>query len=205
MNKRLHFNQPAPDVDLTNTSGDPVRLSSLWEQSTLLLAFTRHFGCPQCKEMLDMLNSFQGDLQAKGICIATVAQAMPNETRSFCEQYAPGMLCLADPERKAYTAFGLGRGDLGQTIFNWKVLQSNRMIQSRKGRKPQLPPKGQDVFLMSGVFIIGTDGLIRLPYYYDDIADHPSLDLLLHGISGIDWSQQFERPITSHEVRKHAK
>lgn len=205
MNKRLHFNQPAPDIELTNTSGDPVRLSSLWKQSTLLIAFTRHFGCPQCKEMLDMLNSFQADLQAKGICIAAVAQAMPNETRSFCEQYAPGMLCLADPERKAYTAFGLGRGDLGQTIFNWKVLQSNRMIQSRKGWKPQLPPKGQDVFLMSGVFIIGTDGLTRLPYYYDDIADHPSLDLLLHGISGIDWSQQFERPITSHEVRKHAK
>lgn len=205
MKKRLHFNHPAPDVALTNTSGEPVRLSDLWKQSTLLLAFTRHFGCPQCKEMLDMLNSSQADLREKGIRIAAITQAVPEETRGFCEQYAPSLLCLADPERKAYTAFGLERGDLGQTIFNWKVLRSNRLIQARKGWKPQLAPKGQDVFLMSGVFIIGTDGLIRLPYYYDDIADHPSLDLLLHGISGIDWGQQFERPITSHEVLKHAK
>lgn len=205
MNKRLHFNQHAPDVALSDTSGEPVQLSSLWKQSTLLLAFTRHFGCPQCKEMLDMLNGFQPELKAKGITTAIITQAMPDETRSFCKEYASGLLCLADSERKAYTAFGLGRGGLGQTIFNWKVLRSNRMIQARKGWKAQLPPKGQDVFLMSGVFIIGSDGLIRLPYYYDDIADHPSFDLLLHGISGMDWSQQFERPITSHEVLKHAK
>lgn len=205
MNKRLHFNQPAPDVELINTSEQPVRLSSLWRQSTLLLAFTRHFGCPQCKEMLDLLTEFQPNLQAKGMCIVAITQAMPEETRSFCQQYAPGLLCLADPERKAYNAFGLGHGGLGQTLFNWKVLRSNRLIQARKGWKPQPPPKGQDAFLMSGVFIIGTDGLIRLPYYYDDISDHPSLDLLLHGISGVDWGQPFERPITSHEVLKHAK
>lgn len=205
MNKRLHFNHPAPDEALINTLGEPVVLSSLWKQSTLLLAFTRHFGCPQCKEMLDMLNRFQPDLKAKGIRTAVVTQGMPDDTRTFCEEYAPGLLCLADPERKAYTAFGLGRGGLSQTLLNWKVLRSNRMIQARKGWKAQFPPKGQDVFLMSGVFIIGTDGLIRLPYYYDDIADHPSFDLLLQGISGMDWSQQFERPITSHEVLKHAK
>ena len=205
MKNRLHFNHPAPDIELSDASGQPVQLSDLWKQATLLLAFTRHFGCPQCKEMLDRLTGFQRDLEAKRIRIAAVTQALPEEARAFCEQYAPGLLCLSDRERKAYKAYGLGRGGLSQTLFNLKVLRANRQIYARKGWKSQLPPKGHDAFLMSGVFIIGTDGLIRLPYYYDDIADHPSVDLLLHGISGIDWSQRFERPITPHEVLKHAK
>ncbi len=51
--KQLNFNSPAPDLQLQDTSGKPVQLSSLWAKKPLLLAFTRHFGCTQCKEMLD--------------------------------------------------------------------------------------------------------------------------------------------------------
>jgi len=53
--KQLGFNRMAPDLELLDISGNPVRLSSLWSQRPLLLAFTRHFGCTQCKEMLDEL------------------------------------------------------------------------------------------------------------------------------------------------------
>jgi hypothetical protein len=44
---------------------------------------------------------------------------------------------------------------------------------------------------MSGTFIVGTDGRIRLPYYYEDIADHPPVDLLLHGIMGSNWDMPY--------------
>ena len=40
---------------------------------------------------------------------------------------------------------------------------------------------------MSGTFVIGTNGRVLLPYYYDNIADHPPLDLfnkrcVVHGV-----------------------
>jgi len=38
---------------------------------------------------------------------------------------------------------------------------------------------------------ISTDGRIRLPYYYEDIADHPPVDLLLHGVMGSNWDQPY--------------
>ena len=53
--KHLNFYHAAPDILLQDTSGYPVQLSSLWQERPLLLAFTRHFGCTQCKEMLDDL------------------------------------------------------------------------------------------------------------------------------------------------------
>ena len=51
----LNFNHPAPDLTLLDTAGRPVALSKLWKKRPLLLAFTRHFGCTQCKEMLEEL------------------------------------------------------------------------------------------------------------------------------------------------------
>ncbi len=53
--KPLNFNRSAPDLSLLNTDGEPVQLSSLWAAQPLLLSFTRHFGCTQCKEMLEEL------------------------------------------------------------------------------------------------------------------------------------------------------
>ena len=49
----LKFNDLAPDLELLDTEGNPIKLSSLWKEKVLILAFTRHFGCPQCKEMVD--------------------------------------------------------------------------------------------------------------------------------------------------------
>jgi peroxiredoxin len=41
---RLDYNDPAPDLDITIATGEVIRLSSLWADRALVLAFTRHFG-----------------------------------------------------------------------------------------------------------------------------------------------------------------
>jgi peroxiredoxin len=190
----LKFNDPAPDINLLSTNGSPIQLSSLWQNHVLVLAFTRHFGCPQCKEMMDQLVQFKPDFAARGLALAVVTHGTPEMAKAFCSERAPGVLCLADPDRQAYHAYGLGRASLLQA-FSPRVLRSNKRIQETKGWKPELPPTGQDAFQMSGTFIIGNDGRIRLPYYYDDIADHPPVELLLRGVMGMDWSTPLESPI----------
>jgi peroxiredoxin len=191
----LKFNDPAPDLELETAEGGKIHLSSLWEGKTLILAFTRHFGCPQCKEMLDHLVTSRVDLEQRGLTLAVITQAPPEAAREFCNQYAPGVFCLADPQRKAYKAYGLGRGNLRQTLLSPKVWRSNASLSRTKGWKTELPPAGQDAMQMSGTFIIGPDGRIRLPYYYDHIADHPPLELLLRGVMGMDWHKPLESPI----------
>ena len=194
-NRHLKFNDYAPDAELLSVNGDPVRLSSLWQGRVLILAFTRHFGCPQCKEMLDQLVKFTPDLAAKGLALGVVTQGTPEAARAFCSERAPGVLCLADPDRKAYRAFGLGLASWRQSIFSLRVWRSNKRLQAEKGWVPEMPPAGQDAFQMSGTFVIGSDGRIRLPYYYDDIADHPPVELLMGGIMGMEWSTPLDSPI----------
>jgi peroxiredoxin len=193
--ERLKFDSLAPDVILQDVDERPIQLSALWQGRTLVLAFTRHFGCPQCKEMVDQLVEFAPKLTERGMALAVVTQGTPGAARVFCSERAPGVLCLADPERKAYRAFGLERATLLQSIISPRVIWSNKRLQAIKGWKPEAPPTGQDALQMSGTFIIGPDGRIRLPYYYDDIADHPVIELLLSGVMGMDWSTPLDSPI----------
>jgi peroxiredoxin len=193
-NRQLNFNRSAPDLALLDTTGETVQLSSLWAQRPLLLAFTRHFGCTQCKEMLDELVAGRERIEQAGLNIAVITQGTPTVTAEFARKHAPGLLCLADPERKAYHAYGLERGGLFQTFLNprvWSAVSRSR----KKGYAVEGPPPGQDAMLMSGTFIISTAGRIELPYYYDHIADHPPLDLLLQGVLSTRWDQSFDGPV----------
>lgn len=197
-NKQLNFNRSAPDLTLVNISGEPVQLSSLWALRPLLLAFTRHFGCTQCKEMLDELVAGRERIEQAGLNIAIIMQGTPDVTATFAQQFAPGLLCLSDPERKSYEAYGLERGNLFQTFLNpkvWAAISKSR----KKGYRVEPPPAGQDAMQMSGTFIISQTGRIELPYYYDHIADHPPLDLLLSGVLSTRWDQPFDGPVGSGE------
>lgn len=188
---QLKFNDFAPDVELLGTNDKPVKLSSLWKDKVLVLAFTRHFGCPQCKEMVDQLIDSHQALTDRGLQLAIVSHASAEAAKEFCDLRAPSATCLADPNREAYRAYGLYRGTAWQTVISPRIWLSNRRLARTKGFKPELPHTGQDAYQMSGTFIIGTDGRIRLPYYYEDIADHPPVDLILHGIMGVDWKRPF--------------
>ena len=185
----LKFNDPAPDVSILDSDGKPVKLSKYWKRKTLVLAFTRHFGCPQCKEMVDELTTVRPELKKHGLGLVIVTQGTPEQAKAFCAERAPGVICLADPERKAYQAYGLGRGTAFQTMLSPNIWKSNKQLKETRGWSPESPPQGQDAFVMSGTFIIGKDGMVRLPYYYEDIADHPPVEVLLEGVMGMDWSK----------------
>jgi peroxiredoxin len=197
-NRQLNFNELAPDITLLDTSHKPVQLSSLWAQRPALLAFTRHFGCTQCKEMLDELAAGKKRIAQAGLNPVVITQGTPASAAVFAAKFAPGLLVLADPERKSYAAYGLERGNLFQTFLNFKVWRA--VARSRKkGYAVEPPPPGQDAMQMSGTFIIGRDGRIELPYYYDHIADHPPLDLLLSGVLSTSWHQSFDGPVGPNE------
>jgi peroxiredoxin len=188
---RLQFNELAPDVEVKTTAGETIRLSSLWSEKPLLLAFTRHFGCPQCKEILSQLVDAKAQIEAAGLAIAAVTQGSPAQTLEFGRHQAPGILCLSDAERRAYHAYGLERGNLWQVILSPRVVAGTARAK-KHGHTAELPPSGQDAMQMSGTFIIGTDGRIRLPYYYDNIADHPPVELLLNGVLSTGWDKPFK-------------
>lgn len=140
--------------------------------------------------MLDQLVQLKPEMEKSGLRLVAVTQGTPQEALEFSKKRAPGILCLSDPERVAYHAYGLGQANMYQAFLSPQVWSGNAKAREH-GYKAELPPEGQDALQMSGTFIIGTDGRIRLPYYYNNIADHPPASLLLKGVLSTDWSKPF--------------
>ena len=44
LNPRVAINQPAPDLEIINSDGQTIDLSSVWQDKPVVLSFLRHFG-----------------------------------------------------------------------------------------------------------------------------------------------------------------
>ena len=44
LNMRIAVNQPALDLDVVNSDGQAIKLSSVWQDKPVVLTFLRHFG-----------------------------------------------------------------------------------------------------------------------------------------------------------------
>jgi peroxiredoxin len=191
---RLKFNDSAPDLDVQTADGDTIRLASLWADKTVLIAFARHFGCLNCQEMLSQLMTARTEIAQAGLKLVVVTQGTASETREFCSEHAPHALCLADPKRQSYRAFGLTPGNAWQ-VFIAPQVWVDAWRSRRHGHRPSNPPGGQSLTQLSGIFIVGTDGKVRLPYYYDTLGDHPPIEILLRGVLGTSWTKPLDGPL----------
>jgi len=41
---KLTVNEAAPDIQVVNADGEPIRLASIWATKPVVLTFLRHFG-----------------------------------------------------------------------------------------------------------------------------------------------------------------
>jgi peroxiredoxin len=140
MQNQLKFNDPAPDVELLDAEAKPVKLSALWKEKPLVLSFTRHFGCPQCKEMVDQLIESHQSLLERGLALAIISHSTAEGTKQFCEQRAPGITCLADPDRAAYHAYGLYQGTFWQVCSRRASGHPTAGWRGRKASNPNCRP-----------------------------------------------------------------
>ena len=102
----------------------------------------------------------------------------PDQVAQLCHKHDVSFPCLSDPDVTAYRAYGLARGTFAQVMGPMVMLKA--MTAALKGnRGAQL---GQDVFQMSGTFVIGTDGVIRYCHRNRDASDHPPLEQVLAAI-----------------------
>lgn len=95
-------------------------------------------------------------------------------------QQAPPFLTLADPERTAYRAFGLGRGSWWR-VTGWRTLLGYFRLLLR-GRLPRLPVPGDDVLQLGGDFVLDRDNRLRYSHSSRDPSDRPSADEVVQAV-----------------------
>jgi peroxiredoxin len=115
-------------------------------------------------------------LGAKIVVISFVA---PVRLRQHLSSGRWSIRMLADPDRKAYQAFGLERATWSQLLRpRAMVVYLKLMLRSRLPRRPQ-----EDIHQLGGDFIFDASGRIAYEYRSEDPSDRPDPAELLRVIA----------------------
>ena len=108
--------------------------------------------------------------------VVAVLQYGADEVADFCRERGVPFRCLGDPDREAYDAVGLKRGSLRE----WMGPQMlTAFVRAAKKKALVGDPKGGDVALRPGTFVVGRDGRVAYAHYNRDSADNaPGDDVL---------------------------
>ncbi|HEY3504282.1 MAG TPA: peroxiredoxin family protein [Actinocatenispora sp.] len=117
--------EPAPDIVLTDTDGDAVRLSDFHGESGVLLFFMRATSCPVCRAHVRDLARRRDDLLAHDV---RVLIAVPEDRGTAAAWQARSRTPFPVlTGRDGYAAFGLARRLFGT------VQQSGSVLVDRHG------------------------------------------------------------------------
>jgi peroxiredoxin len=114
------------------------------------------------------------EFEAREVEILIITFGEVTLARRWMEETCVGYSILLDPEREAYTAYGLERSWIRswnlRTFFTYlRLFLSGRKWRGVQGDSAQL----------GGDFIIDADGILRLTYRSRDPTDRPPVETLL--------------------------
>jgi len=161
--------QTLPDLRLTDTAGRTMSLAALGEQETLVI-FQRHLACLPCREHLLEVLAHKDELDLQVVAVAFAPfDVLAGYQRRLGLDDVP---VLSDPERRAYRAFGFGRGSIARVWLDPRVWRRYLSL-IRHGRHPERVR--EDTLQLGGDVLIDPSGRVRWVYASRGPDDRPSL------------------------------
>lgn len=174
----LKVGDPAPNITVSDISGQPVEMATFWEKGPTLVSFLRHFGCIHCRARLSELELHRGELQAAGLQLVSLALGETKHAERYCGKLAPHVECLADDKNDGYYAWGLRQGTTGEMFTHGLDILKASAKAASSGHMQGAPTGDQR--MLPGTFIIDQQGVVRYAYYSEYAGDDPAIDVLVN-------------------------
>jgi peroxiredoxin len=160
--------------ELNNIHGNTVRIPDI--ECLVHLQFRRYAGCPACNAHLRSIARRHDEILAAGIREVVVFHSKRETMLEF--QGELPFAAIADPEKKLYAEFGVGK----MSPLSAFDPRSWRAVYRALTRSPNLRGamgKGEEHMSLPADFLIGPDGVILAAKYGEYVDDHWSVDDLL--------------------------
>jgi hypothetical protein len=174
MNLRTFVPPPARDTAFPPELGEPARRlppPGLTRGRPAVVAFLRHTGCPFAEATLRALREAAAeDSEVEWIAVSH-AGAQP--TQRWCQAVGGrgDVQVLLDPDRKFYTAWGLGRSSLGHFMGRRSLAEVGRL--ARRGIRNRHPEGTR--WQQAGTFGVDAEGMVRWRHIPEHAGDLPDL------------------------------
>lgn len=97
----------APDVNLPDASGAPVKLSDLWHGGPLVVIFYRGGWCSYCNLQLHAWQQHASELKRLGAALVAISPQTPDHSLDTIERNALAYTVLSDSGLDAANGFGI--------------------------------------------------------------------------------------------------
>lgn len=176
--------EQAPDLELTSSEGERVRLSNVWSKGTVHLFVMRQYGCGCMKERWAQLQDDYPKLSDAGATLVPIGSGEPERTKLFIEDRNIPVPVLCDPEGKAYDAYGITEGTVPTILhdYNWQPGDDEGGRKLMAGRAPDLKLV-DNPWILPAEFIIDRGGVIRHAHRYQYCEDYPPVSVLLGAVN----------------------
>jgi len=114
----LREGDEAPDFELPNQDGEPVRLSDL-RGRTVVLYFYPRADTPGCTTQACGIRDRSGDYEAANAVVIGVSPDEPGRLRRFADKHGLPFTLLGDPDHRVLEAYGVWKEKkmYGRTAF----------------------------------------------------------------------------------------
>jgi hypothetical protein len=123
------------------------------------------------------VDAARDQLAARGCSVLVVSQAKPEVLSLYLSRAKWGVPIVCDPERAAYTCFGLER-TRWLTFFKPRVLWGY-FCGMWKGHRVRKPFAGEDVLQLGGDFVLDRERKVVFAHPSADPTDRPAVADLL--------------------------
>jgi len=190
----LQVGDTAPDFELQDQTGKPVRLRDFWASGPALLLFWRHFGCScgidRAKRLRDEFSLYAG-LGAK---VVVIGQGEPERAAGYAARHALPCPVLCDPDFQSYRAYDLLEGKPSQVVFDAPDEFLRREFEAGAGlaasRHGTDRAAVDSPWQLPGEFVVDRSGTILLAYRYQYCEDWPNPLVLIAALKEAIWQNR---------------
>ena len=179
----LAIGNPAPNLQLQTVEGASVRLAQQWQATPVLIFFVRHIGCVFCREQVRALARRYDEIRAHGAEVVAIIPTDDINAGRFARGLRLPYQVLCDPARRAFAAFGLFEAAIGDLARPEVLIRTAR--QFARGDIPLVNPLSSSLTQLGGVFIVDTQGIVRLGHAATPVFTYPSIDTCLAVLDNI--------------------
>jgi peroxiredoxin len=149
----LRDGERAPDFELPNGWGEPVRLSNLLARGPVVLTFFRGRWCPYCRLQLKAYRDMVPDLEPLKASLVAVSPMLPEFTRAFVERASLGFDVLSDVGNTVARAYGLA--------YEVEGVQRSFHDRDRAAGMPAVNGDDSWVLPLTSTYVLDRDGIVR--------------------------------------------
>lgn len=190
----LQVGDPAPDLELQDSSGRSVHLADFWSTGPAVLVFLRHFGCSCARDRVRHLRDEYFDYVRAGATVVLIGQGEPERSAVFVKKYGAPCPLLCDPDYRAYDAYSLLQGKPSQVAYGTTdaLLQCDyeAAVEVASAYREAGHPLVDNPWQLPGEFVIDRRGNISLAWRYQYCADFPNPQVLVAAIKEARWEAE---------------